>query len=237
MQFAIPPHDIAFDKFSIGELFRETWNSLSLFSLSSKNPVNLYRNYSVANVPDRGSNLVFNVRIALPNASQESAGVGSSYVFNLKEGDEIQLKGPFGDFLISNSEREMIYIGGGAGMAPIRSHLSHLFEDKKSNRKISYWYGARSRSELYYNEYFDNLSEEYKNFSFHVALSDMKPGDVWKGHQGFIHEVLYREYLKYHPTPQEIEYYLCGPPVMIKASLDLLEKLNVPKNRISYDEF
>jgi Na+-transporting NADH:ubiquinone oxidoreductase subunit F len=158
-------------------------------------------------------------------------------VFNLKPGDEVKLTGPFGDFLLKQSDREMIYLGGGAGMAPLRSHLSYLFETEKTTRKVSFWYGARSADDLFYSEYFDKLEQDNPNFSFHIALSDPKPLDHWKGNIGFIHEYLMENYLAMHNHPDEIEYYLCGPPMMIEEALKMLRTLGVSDDMIAFDEF
>lgn len=192
----------------------------------------------MATNPSNDANLKFNVRIALsPDSNSISAGTGSSYVFNLKAGDIAKLSGPYGDFLIKDSDREMVYLGGGAGMAPLRSHLSYLFETQKTKRKISFWYGARSLNDLFYQEYFEGLEKRNTDFSFNVALSDPSSNDNWQGKTSFIHEFLFNEYLASHPNPKEIEYYLCGPPAMIQAALQMLEKLGVSDKMIAFDEF
>ena len=196
------------------------------------------RNYSMANNPVTEKELRFNVRIALPPPNSNApAGVGSTYVFNLKKGDIVKLAGPFGDFRIKKSDREMVYLGGGAGMAPLRSQLSYLFETEKTKRKVSFWYGARTSAEIYYDQYFNTLQQANGNFSFHLALSEPTLGENWIGHTGFVHEVLQNEYLKSHKNPQDIEYYLCGPPAMITAGLKMLDTLGVPTEMISFDEF
>jgi Na(+)-translocating NADH:ubiquinone oxidoreductase F subunit len=192
----------------------------------------------MATNPETEKQLKLNVRMALPPAGKNvSAGVGSTYVFNLKPGEEVKIAGPFGDFQIKTTEREMVYLGGGAGMAPMRSHLSYLFETEKTKRKVSFWYGARSKSELYYHEYFEKLQDLNNNFSFYVALSEPKVEEHWTGQVGFIPDVLYQEYLKNHTNPAKVEYYLCGPPAMIKAGLEMLDRLGIPKEMISHDEF
>ena len=182
--------------------------------------------------------LRFNVRIATPPPGQDCApGVGSSYVFSLKPGDIVSAIGPFGDFHIKPTEREMVYIGGGAGMAPLRAHLSHLLETGNTARKISFWYGARSKQEIYYDGYFEDLAKRHHNFAFHLALSSPLPEDNWTGHLGFIHEVVLEQYLSRHANPRAVEYYLCGPPLMIKACVKMLADLGVPDSQIAYDEF
>jgi len=163
--------------------------------------------------------------------------VGSSYVFNLKEGDLVTAIGPFGDFHIKPTQKEMVYIGGGAGMAPLRAHISQLLENDQTSRKISYWYGARSKQEVYYDDYFNALAEEHQNFDFHIALSEPLDEDNWTGETGFIHEVVLMNYLENHPNPRAIEFYLCGPPMMIRACNKLLADLDVADEQIAYDEF
>jgi Na(+)-translocating NADH:ubiquinone oxidoreductase F subunit len=196
------------------------------------------RNYSLATNPVTDRQLRFNVRIATPPRGQDCpAGVGSSYVFGLKPGDTVTAIGPFGDFVVKPTLREMVYIGGGAGMAPLRSHLSHLLETAKTARRISYWYGARSRQELFYQDYFESLASKHTNFSFHVALSEPLAEDKWDGPTGFIHEVVQQQLLAGHRDPTAIEYYLCGPPAMIKAVTLMLKSYGVPQEQIAFDEF
>ena len=180
----------------------------------------------------------FNVRLATPPSGAAcGAGVGSTYLFNLKPGERVSAIGPFGDFHIRPGGREMVYLGGGAGMAPLRAHISRLLETEKSERCISYWYGGRSRQELFYQDFFEGLAKEHPNFSFHSALSEPLPGDRWNGPTGFIHEVLRREYLAGHPDPKLVDYYLCGPPAMILAATKMLAELGVSPEQIAYDEF
>jgi len=238
IRLIVPPHQIKFNQLAIDQFFRKTWESMNLFECYSENLLYLKRNYSMATNPAIEKQLRFNVRIALPPVGDKvSAGAGSTYVFNLKPGDEVKLAGPHGDFLIKPTGREMVYLGGGAGMAPIRSHLSYLFETEKTGRKVSFWYGARSGRELYYSGYFEKLQKLHDNFSFHVALSEPAVDESWSGRVGFIPEVLYLEYLKDHKNPKDIEYYLCGPPAMIKSGLELLARLGVGEEMISFDEF
>jgi len=206
--------------------------------VSSNTSASTRRNYSLANNPHKDNQLRFNVRIATPPPGQDCpAGVGSSYVFQLKPGDTVSAIGPFGDFHIKPTQKEMVYLGGGAGMAPMRAHIEHLFETIHTARKVSFWYGARSRQELFYQDYFETLAKEHPNFSFNAALSEPLPADAWQSHTGFIHEVLQREYLAKHADPTAIEYYLCGPPAMIKAATKMLQGLGVKPEQIAFDEF
>jgi Na+-transporting NADH:ubiquinone oxidoreductase subunit F len=238
VQFVIPPFRTKFNKLHIDLPFRSVWKSMNLFDCYAENPVYVKRNYSIVTNPAAEKQLKFNVRIALPPSGEKlTAGAGSTYMFNLKPDDKVKLAGPYGDFQIKPSEREMFYLGGGAGMAPIRSHLAYLFETLKTKRKVSYWYGARSRADLYYLDYFENLKDIYENFSFQVALSEPKSEDNWTGHAGFIHNAAYQHYLKNHSDLGEVEFYLCGPPAMIKAALEMLQKSGVGEDQITYDEF
>jgi Na+-transporting NADH:ubiquinone oxidoreductase subunit F len=240
LQLDIPAYDaIRFRDFDIPEPFAAVWERQHVFDLVAQNPETGRRNnYSLASNQQTESTLRFNVRIATPPPGQDCApGVGSSYVFSLKPGDVVSAIGPFGDFHIKPTQGEMVYIGGGAGMAPLRAHLSHLLESEKSARKVSFWYGARSKQEIFYQDYFEDLAAEHHNFGFHLALSDPMPEDKWAGHLGFIHQVVLQNYLRQHPNPSAAEYYLCGPPMMIKACLKMLAELDVPVGQISYDEF
>jgi MocE subfamily Rieske [2Fe-2S] domain protein len=222
----------------VKEPYAEVWRRNHVFDERSQNAVACRRNYSLATDPMRDTQLRFNVRIATAPRGQDCpAGVGSTYVFGLKPGDIVTAIGPFGDFQIRPTLKEMVYLGGGAGMAPLRSHLSNLLVSQRTQRKISYWYGARSRQELFYEDYFKSLAQRHSNFSFHVALSEPLPSDNWDGPTGFIHEVLLENYLKAHRDPKAIEYYLCGPPNMIKASTLMLKSLGVKPEQISFDEF
>ncbi len=238
IHLSIPPHKTSFSDFKIDKPYQKAWEDGKLFNSWSENTIYSKRNYSLATNPAKDSNLKFNIRIFLsPNSESITAGTGSSYVFGLKEGDEVKLSGPFGDFLIKDTDREMVYLGGGAGMAPIRSHLSHLFETQKTKRKVSFWYGARSLNDLFYDDYFKKIEKENSNFSFKVALSEPAKDDKWDGEVGFIHEYLLNEYLSKHENVKEIEFYLCGPPAMIKASMAMLKKLGVSDKMIAFDEF
>ncbi len=240
LQIDIPAYDtIRFRDFDIPQPFAAVWEQQHVFDLVARNPeAGRRNNYSLASNQERDRTLRFNVRIATPPPGQDCApGVGSSYVFNLKPGDIVSAIGPFGDFHIRPTQREMVYIGGGAGMAPLRAHLSHLLETERSPRKVSFWYGARSKQEIFYQDYFQDLTDVHRNFDFHLALSAPLPEDAWNGHLGFIHQVVLEKYLSQHDNPQAVEYYLCGPPMMIKACTKMLADLGVSSSHISYDEF
>jgi len=240
LQVDVPAYDsIRFRDFDIPEPFATVWRNQHVFDLVAENPEPGRRNnYSLAGDPRSERQLRFNVRIATPPPGQDCApGAGSSYVFSLKPGDTVSAIGPFGDFHIKPTQHEMVYIGGGAGMAPLRAHLSHLLETEKTSRRVSYWYGARSRQEIFYEEYFRELEAKHPNFTFHLALSSPLDEDRWTGHTGFVHEVVLDKYLRDHPHPEAAEYYLCGPPMMIKACNRMLTDLGVPKRQIAYDEF
>ncbi len=240
IQLNIPEYgEIKFSDIEVEEPYAKVWREQCLFDLVGKNEAPIRRNYSLATNPTKDKHLRFNVRIATPPRGQDCpAGAGSTWVHHLKAGDKLTAIGPFGDFLIKDTDKEMVYLGGGAGMAPLRSHLSHLFETLKTGRKVSFWYGARSLQEMFYQEYFEELAAQFPNFSFHVALSEPQPEDNWNGPTGFIHEVLKREYLDRHENPSAIEYYLCGPPMMVQAASDMLEEdFVIAPNDIAYDEF
>jgi MocE subfamily Rieske [2Fe-2S] domain protein len=240
LQLDIPAYDtIRFRDFDIPEPFAAVWENQHVFDLVSHNhEIGRRNNYSLASNQQTERTLRFNVRIATPPPGQDCApGLGSSYIFSLRSGDIVSGIGPFGDFHIKPSQREMVYIGGGAGMAPLRAHLSHLLETENSARKISFWYGARSRQEIFYEDYLSALANAHRNFTFNLALSMPQPEDNWTGHTGFIHEVVQDRYLSEHPNPSGIEYYLCGPPMMIKACNRMLAGLGVPEQQIAYDEF
>ncbi|MEM1444999.1 MAG: NADH:ubiquinone reductase (Na(+)-transporting) subunit F [Planctomycetota bacterium] len=238
IQLDIPSYErIDFTEFDVPEPFDKAWKGNHVFDEYATNPVASRRNYSLASKPG-DAYLRFNVRIATPPRGQDCpAGSGSSYVWKLKAGDEVTAIGPFGDFLIKDSDAEMVYIGGGAGMAPLRSHLSHLLENLKSGRKVSYWYGGRSKQELFYTEYFEDLAARYPNFSFHVALSEPLDEDAWDGPTGFIHKMVEEHHLSQHEKPADIEYYLCGPPLMVQAVVKMLDDYHVRLNNILRDEF
>lgn len=238
IQIDIPPYEVSFRDFDIDERFRDAWDRMNLWRFTSRSTEPCFRAYSMANYPAEGRIIMLNVRIATPPPGMDvPPGIASSYIFNLKPGDKVMVSGPFGEFFAKDTDREMVYIGGGAGMAPLRSHILHLFRTKKTKRKVSYWYGARSWREMFYQDDFENIAKEHPNFAFHVALSEPLPEDNWKGPTGFIHTVVYEQYLKNHPDPENIEFYLCGPPPMIAAVNTMLYNLGVEKEMIAYDEF
>ncbi len=240
LQLDIPAYDeIRFASFDIPEPYATVWRNQHVFDLVAKNPESGRRNnYSIASNQASERLLRFNVRIATPPPGQDCPpGVGSAYVFNLKPGDTVTAIGPFGDFHPKPTQREMVYIGGGAGMAPLRAHLSWLFETERTARKVSFWYGARSKQEIFYDDYFADLAAKHPNFAFKLALSNPLPEDNWTGLTGFIHTVVLENYLREHTNPKAIEYYLCGPPMMIKACTKMLADLGVPAHQIAYDEF
>jgi len=218
--------------------YAAVWQAQRVFDLTAENPSPCRRNYSLASNPAGDSQLRFNVRLATPPRGVNCpTGRGSAYIFGLKSGDTVTATGPFGEFHLKESDRELIYLGGGAGMAPLRSHLAHLLETQHTTRRVSYWYGARSLQELFYQDYFADLARQYPNFSFHAALSEPKPEDGSLLPTGFIHEVLKREYLDTHPDPKSAEYFLCGPPAMIQVAVVMLKNFGVPPTQIAYDEF
>ncbi len=235
-----PTADISFRDFDVCQPYASVWQANHLYDLAASNALVLRRNYSLATNPASSAReLRFNVRIATPPHGQDcGAGAGSSYVYRLKPGDLVTAIGPFGDFLIRDGDREMVYVGGGAGMAPLRSHLLYLFETARTTRKVSYWYGARSRQEVFYEDEFRDLEARFPNFRFHIALSAPLPDDEWTGQTGFIHDVLRREQLLQHANPKAAEYYVCGPPVMVKATRDMLQhEFGVAPQDIAADEF
>lgn len=240
MQLDIPIYDkIEFREFDIPEPYATVWERQHVFDLSVSNSESDRRNnYSLASNSATERQLKFNVRIATPPPGQDCPpGVGSSYVFNLKAGDEVTAIGSFGDFHIKPTQKEMVYIGGGAGMAPLRAHIAHLFETEHTARKVTFWYGARSKQEIFYEDYFNHLADEHHNFDFQLALSDPLDEDNWTGHTGFIHEAVLINYLEDHPNPNGVEFYLCGPPMMIKACTKMLTDLGVSNEQITFDEF
>jgi len=239
IQIECPPHAISFKDFDIQEKYRPDWDKYNVWQYQSRVTASASRAYSMANYPEEKGVIMLNVRIATPPSDTPNAppGVMSSYIFNLKPGDKVMISGPYGDFFINDSEAEMIYIGGGAGMAPLRSHIFELLKHRGTKRKISYWYGARSLREVFYAEEFEKLAAENPNFSWHLALSEPLPEDNWTGSVGFIHKVLYEEYLKDHPAPEDCEYYLCGPPLMNQAVMQMLDNLGVEPENIRFDDF
>ena len=239
IQIDIPPYQLKYSDFDIEEQYREDWSKYKLWDLTSDNEEDVFRAYSMANHPAEKGLIILNVRIATPPPGKMNVppGVASSYIFSLKPGDKVTLSGPFGEFFIKDTQREMVYIGGGAGMAPLRSHLFHLFCTLRTGRRVSFWYGARSKREIFYEEEFRAIEREFTNFSFHIALSDPLGHDHWQGRTGFVHQVLYDDYLKNHDEPEEIEYYMCGPPLMTAAVSAMLDSLGVPQDMIAFDDF
>ncbi len=244
IQIDVPACKVDFKEMEVEEKFREDWDKLNMWDLKMTNPEPIFRAYSMANHPAEGNIIKLNIRIATPPWDMKknkfmnvNPGICSSYVFARKPGDKVTISGPYGDFFIKETDREMVYIGGGAGMAPLRSHIFHLFHTLKTDRKVSYWYGARSKREVFYEEEFRKIEKEFPNFSFHIALSEPLPADNWDGHTGFIHQVVLDNYLKQHPEPEELEYYLCGPPIMNESVLSMLDNLGVPEENIDLDDF
>ncbi|SEK50854.1 NADH:ubiquinone reductase (Na(+)-transporting) subunit F [Halomonas daqiaonensis] len=238
VQLVAPPYDISFKDFDIEEEYRGDWEKFGLFNISHKNNEEVIRAYSMANYPDEKGILKFNIRIATPPPNTDHPpGLMSTYVFSLKKGDKVTVMGPFGEFFAKDSDAEMVFIGGGAGMAPMRSHIFDQLKRLKTDRKITFWYGARSWRETFYNEEYDQLAEEFPNFEWHLALSDPQPEDNWDGPTGFIHNVLYENYLKDHPAPEDCEYYMCGPPMMNASVIKLLIDLGVEPENILLDDF
>ncbi|MDZ7781765.1 MAG: NADH:ubiquinone reductase (Na(+)-transporting) subunit F [Halioglobus sp.] len=239
VQLECPPHHIKYADFDIDEEYRADWERFDFFKHESVVKETVIRAYSMANYPEEKGVLKFNIRIATPPPGSEGIPPGqmSSWVFGLKPGDKVKVYGPFGEFFAKDTDAEMIYIGGGAGMAPMRSHLFDLLKRVHSRRKITFWYGARSLREMFYQEEFDKLAAENDNFEWHVALSDPQPEDDWDGPTGFIHNVLFDQYLKDHPAPEDCEYYMCGPPMMNSAVIQMLTDLGVEPENIALDDF
>lgn len=239
IQIYIPPYQASFREFDIDPKFHGDWDHFKFWDLNGSNDEEIFRAYSMGNHPAEGNRVMLNVRIATPPRGMAVLpGKASSYIFNLKPGDKVTVSGPYGDFHIKDTDKEMIYIGGGAGMAPLRGHLFHLFHTLKTrHRKVSYWYGARSLREVFYWDDFKAIEAEFPNFEFHLALSEPQPEDDWTGKKGFIHKVLLDSYLANHPAPEECEYYICGPPMMLQAVTKMLDDLGVPKSQIAFDDF
>ena len=239
-QLTCPPHTASYRDFNIEEQYRGDWDKFNLWGLVSKVDEEVSRAYSMANYPEEKGIIMLNIRVATPPERSPDAtppGRMSSWVFNLKPGDDVTISGPFGEFFAKDTDAEMVFIGGGAGMAPMRSHIFDQFRRLKTDRKVSFWYGARSCREAFYNEDFDAIQEENPNFKWHLALSEPLPEDNWTGYTGFIHQVLLDNYLKQHPAPEDIEYYLCGPPMMISACMNMLDGLGVEPGNILFDDF
>ncbi len=246
IQIEVPPFECDFKDFeAIDERFHPDWDRFKCWDFKCVNTEPVIRAYSMANHPAEGDIIMLNIRIAMPPPDRSSPtgwkqvppGIASSYVFSRKPGDKVTISGAFGEFFIQETEREMVYVGGGAGMAPLRSHLYHLFHTLKTGRKVSYWYGARNPNEVFYEDHFLAIEKEFPNFKFHIAMSDPRPEDNWEGYVGFIHQVVHDEYLKEHPAPEDVEYYMCGPPMMLQAVLGMLDGLGVEEEMIRFDEF
>ncbi len=240
IQIDVPKYDISFNTMDIHKDYHEDWDKFNLWDLKFKNDEEIFRAYSMANHPAEGNIVMLNVRIATPPPklwNQVPPGICSTYIFNLKPGDKVLVSGPYGEFFMRDSEREMLYIGGGAGMAPMRSHIFHLFHTLKSGRKVTFWYGARSKREMFYDDEFKAIADQFPNFTYNVALSEPMPEDNWTGPTGFIHQVVHDLYLRDHDDPTEIEYYMCGPPMMIDACDNMLYNLGVEEEMIMYDKF
>jgi Na+-transporting NADH:ubiquinone oxidoreductase subunit F len=238
VQLEIPPYELSYDSFSVEDEYRPDWDKFSFWKLTAKTHEPVIRAYSMANYPEEKGIIKFNIRIATPPpGTKHPPGLMSSYVFNLKPGDKVDVYGPFGEFFAKDTDAEMVFIGGGAGMAPMRSHIFDQLLRLNSQRKITFWYGARSLRELFYQEDFDQLQDKYENFTWHIALSDPQPEDKWKGYTGFIHNVLYDNYLRDHPAPEDCEFYICGPPMMNASVLKMLDDLGVEPENILFDDF
>ena len=240
VQLEAPPHTVHYKDFDIQPEYHEDWDKFNLWQYTSKVDEPVIRAYSMANYPEEKGIIKFNIRIASPpprGGEGIPPGKMSSYVFSLKPGDKITVSGPYGEFFAKDTKAEMVFIGGGAGMAPMRSHIFDQLKRLKSDRKISFWYGARSKREMFYVEDYDGLAAEFPNFTWNVALSDPQPEDNWEGYTGFIHNVLYENYLKDHPAPEDCEFYMCGPPVMNAAVIAMLKSLGVEDENILLDDF
>jgi Na+-transporting NADH:ubiquinone oxidoreductase subunit F len=236
--------DFSKDLYDIPEKFKDDYDNFKIWDLKTVVEEPVFRAYSMANHPAEGNKMMLNIRIATPPWDRDKKafkdvppGYCSSYVFTRKPGDKVTISGPYGEFHIKNTDKEMVYIGGGAGMAPLRSHIFHLFHTLKTKRKVSYWYGARSKREIFYEDEFRAIERDFPNFRFVIALSEPLPEDDWKGETGFIHNVVLKNYLSTHPEPEEVEYYLCGPPMMNSAVQNMLDNLGVPKSNIAFDDF
>ena len=244
IQIDVPKCDVNYKDIQVNEEYVKDWEKFHMFDLVMHNPEPQFRAYSMASYPAEDNIIMLNVRIATPPFDRVNGGfmkvnpgVCSSYIYSLKPGDKVTISGPYGEFHVKDTKREMIFIGGGAGMAPMRSHILDQFLTKHTDRKASYWYGGRSLRELFYIDDFKKIEADNPNFSFNIALSAPLPEDNWTGYVGNIHEVLFENYLKNHPEPEEIEYYLCGPPMMTQAVLNMLDNLGVPKEMIMFDDF
>jgi Na+-transporting NADH:ubiquinone oxidoreductase subunit F len=244
IQIDVPPITVDFKDMDIEKEYHEDWDKFNMWDLQMKNPEPIYRAYSMANHPAEGNIVMLNIRIATPPWDRKTnsfmkvnPGICSSFIFSRKPGDKVMVSGPYGEFFIKPTEKEMMFIGGGAGMAPMRSHIFDLFHTKKTTRKATFWYGGRSKRELFYVDQFEAIEKDFPNFKFHIALSEPMKEDNWTGYTGFIHQVILDEYLLKHEEPEEIEYYLCGPPMMNQAVFKMLDDMGVPPEMIAFDDF
>ena len=244
IQIDVPKIDVDFKDMDIEEEYRGEWEQFKMFDLSMKNPEPTYRAYSMANHPAEGNIVMLNIRIATPPFDRVNGGwmnvnpgICSSFIFSRKPGDKVTISGPYGEFFIKETNNEMMFIGGGAGMAPMRSHIFHLFHTVKTGRKATFWYGARSLKEVFYADQFDAIAADFPNFEWHLALSEPQPEDNWEGPTGFIHQVIYDNYLTNHEEPEDIEFYICGPPMMNSAVTNMLYDLGVPDEMVDFDDF
>ena len=239
IQIECPAYDIKYSDFEIQEEYRGDWDNFKLWDIESHTKEPALRAYSMANYPEEKGIIMLNVRIATPPPGKDNipAGIMSSFIFDLKEGDEVVISGPFGEFFAKETEAEMVFVGGGAGMAPMRSHIFDQLGRLASTRKISFWYGARSLREAFYVDEFNKLAEEHENFEWHLGLSEPQPEDNWTGYTGFVHNILYENYLKDHPAPEDCEFYMCGPPMMNNAVVDMLDELGVEEDNVMLDDF
>jgi Na+-transporting NADH:ubiquinone oxidoreductase subunit F len=239
IQIEAPAHHVKYSDFDIDDQYRGDWNHFGFFDVESKVDTDTLRAYSMANYPEEEGIIMLNVRIATPPPGRLHlpAGKMSSFIFSLKPGDKVTISGPFGEFFAKETDNEMVFIGGGAGMAPMRSHIFDQLKRLKSKRKMSFWYGARSLREMFYEDDYNGLAAENDNFDWHVALSDPQPEDNWTGLTGFIHNVVLEEYLKNHPAPEDCEFYMCGPPIMNQSVITMLKDLGVEDENIMLDDF
>jgi Na+-transporting NADH:ubiquinone oxidoreductase subunit F len=244
VQIDVPKCVVDYHDIKIDEDYKGDWDKFKMWDLKMKNPEPIFRAYSMANHPAEGNIVMLNIRIATPPFNPKTKGfkkvnpgICSSYIFSRKPGDKVTVSGPYGEFFIKNTKREMMFIGGGAGMAPMRSHIFHLFKTEKTDRKSTFWYGGRSLRELFYIDEFREIEKNFDNFTFNIGLSEPIPEDNWNGYKGFIHQVIIDNYLKNHPEPEDIEYYLCGPPMMNDAVLKMLDDYGVPDEMIMFDDF
>ena len=240
IQIEAPAGTYDYNDYAVEEEYKADWDQFNLWRYKAVLDEPVTRAYSMANYPDEKGVIMLNVRIASPPPRAPEGtppGKMTSYIFSLKAGDEVTISGPFGEFFAKDTQAEMIYVGGGAGMAPMRSHIFDQFRRVNTNRNVSFWYGARSLREAFYVDDFDAIASEHSNFKWHLALSEPLPEDEWTGKTGFIHQVLYDNYLKDHPAPEDVEYYLCGPPMMLKACMDMLDSLGVERENILFDDF